>query len=242
MPIKQRNALSRSDFEEALDYLGSNVSDIAKQTNIPRAYLSDLKNRNVRLRREHEDKLRSFLEDQGVEFEAVDPPQRGRPGERQESPHSDVQVAQVIRRSLVLDDALDDSAIARALDAQADRDARISLLLATPVQFGSGFTLPGDTPEHSRAFKKSAEEARALLAESYLLVGILRGLRGFNAVASGSEPKTLGELLAKECASSLETAGMSAQSAEEPEPAASPAAPAAASPARKSFERADLER
>ena len=46
-------------------------------------------------------------------------------------------------------------------------------------------------------------------------------------------------LLAKECASSLEAAGMGAQSAEEPEPAASPAAPAA-SPARKSFELADL--
>ena len=73
MPIKQRNAITKADFEEALDYLGSSVSEVAKQTNIPRAYLSDLKNRNVRLRREHEDKLREYLVGQGVEFDGDTP-------------------------------------------------------------------------------------------------------------------------------------------------------------------------
>ena len=69
VPIKQRNAITKLDFEESLNYLGETVSGIAKQTGIPRAYLSDLKNRNVPLARAQEDKLRTYLDGQGVEFD-----------------------------------------------------------------------------------------------------------------------------------------------------------------------------
>lgn len=211
MPIKQRNAVSRSDFEEALDYLGSSVSEVAKATNIPRGYLSDLKNRNVRLRREHEEKLRSFLEDAGVEFEAADPPRRNVAPGRLESPHPAVEVAPLLRRSLALDDTLEDTAIADALEAQADRDARLSELFALPVKYRNGLEAMFGETVISGDSKKTIEEARRLLAESYLLVGILRGLRGFKAAKSDVEPQTIGDLLMQESDAVLEEAGLVVQ-------------------------------
>lgn len=218
MPIKQRNAITRTDFEEAVDYLGSSVSDVAKETNIPRAYLSDLKNRNVRLRREHEDKLRAFLENEGVEFDddGDDSPAPPAPAG---SPHASVEISLVRLRTIALDERHDDDDIATALDAQADRDARLSQLFATKVEREDGFFGPGD---HTEAFKKAVAEARALLAESAIVIGKLRGLRGLKGARSTEEPQTLGELLAKEHAGALEAAGLMGPPAE-PAPAPEPA-------------------
>ena len=202
MGIKQHNAVTKTTFEEALDYLGSNVSAVANATNIPRAYLSDLKNRNVRLRREHENKLRSFLQDQGVELESDAPADRRDP-EKSSSPHPAVEVAHVIRRSLTLADGLDDDEIAAALDAQADRDTRLSQLLAMNIK-GDWFDSSGYAPES----KQAINEARQLLEESYLVVGALRGLRGFKSAAPEGEPQTIGALLTKEHADALVAAGL----------------------------------
>ncbi len=206
MAIKHRNAVAKADFEDALDYLGLSVSEVAKRTGIPRAYLSDLKNRNVRLRREHEDKLRAHLEDEGVEFEEPGDADQVRPP-APPPPHPSVETAVVLRRSLSLADSLEDDQIAEALDAQADRDARLSELLRQKIAREE--VLLGLAPsKYTDEFKASVEEARRLLAESYFLIGVLRGLRGFTPTAGDAEPETLGELLAQEQAAALEAAGL----------------------------------
>ena len=218
MPLKAKNAISKTDVEDALAYMGSNVSAVAKQTNIPRSYLSDLKNRNVRLRREHEDKLRTFLQDQGVELESDTPTDQAKTA----SPHPAVEVAKVIRRSLTLDDALDDDVIAAALDAQADRDTRLSTLFAMRVEREVGLFDFSGHGDYTNESKRAIGEARSLLAESYMAVGILRGLRGFKAAAPEGEPQSIGEhfsdlfsdLLTKESAESA-----SAEPQAHPEPA-----------------------
>ena len=194
MPIKQRNAITKADVEEALDYLGSSVSAVAKATNIPRSYLSDLKNRNVPLRREHDEKLRSFLQDQGVELESDAPAGRRDPA-NPSSPHPSVEVAQVMRRSLVLDDAIEDDVIATALDAQADRDDRLSQLFALNLEKKKGLLTEffDEDGNYTAESKSAISEARLLLAVSYFAVGQLRGLRGFKAEAPEGEPKTIGE-------------------------------------------------
>lgn len=239
MPLKQRNTITKADFEEALDYLGSSISEVAKQTNIPRAYLSDLKNRNVRLRREHEDKLRTFLEDQGVEFESDEAPPGRRSSAAASSPHPSVEVTQVVRRSLALDDEQDNDAIAAALDSQADRDAQLSQLLSVTVERSEGLMFgPGDL---KKSCKQSLDEARRLLAESYLVVGILRGLRGFKVTDSKEEPQTLGALLAKEYEAALSAAGLIKQPEKQGENEGSEV-PVAAAPKseRKAFAIEDL--
>ena len=158
MAIKHRNAVAKADFEDALDYLGLSVSEVAKRTGIPRAYLSDLKNRNVRLRREHEDKLRAHLEDEGVEFEEPGDADQVRPP-APPPPHPSVETAVVLRRSLSLADSLEDDQIAEALDAQADRDARLSELLRQKIAREE--VLLGLAPsKYTDEFKASVEEAR----------------------------------------------------------------------------------
>jgi hypothetical protein len=233
VPLKNRNAITKADFEEALDYLGSSVSEVAKQTNIPRAYLSDLKNRNVRLRREHEEKLRTFLQDQDVELESDAPAGRRDPANKS-SPHPAVEVAQVIRRSLTLDDTLDDDAIAAALKAQADRDARLSQLFAMKIkQADNSIASFFDGDDDTKKSKQAIDEARRLLAESYIAVGILRGLRGFKSAAPEGEPQTLGELLTKEHADALEAAGLIESAPEPTEPSARQEPAPAAKPGDK---------
>jgi len=69
MAIKKTEILSRADFGEAVVTLRLNVSEIAKETGIPRTYLSEFRNGDRKLRPEHQAKLRDYFEAHGVVFE-----------------------------------------------------------------------------------------------------------------------------------------------------------------------------
>ena len=117
-------------------------------------------------------------------------------------------MSQITRRNLALADEQDDDVIAVALDAQADRDARLAQLFAMPIGREDGLTTLSGPGNLTREFKNSIEEARRLLAESYIVVGLLRGLRGFKAPSLTSEPQTLGDILTQESIAALKAAGL----------------------------------
>lgn len=68
MAIKQQPALTKEDFEAALVTLRMSVSEVARETGIPRHLVSHFRNYGDGLKPEQAAKLRDFLEDKGLEF------------------------------------------------------------------------------------------------------------------------------------------------------------------------------
>lgn len=68
MAVKQQPALSKEDFEQAIVTLRLSVSEVARETKIPRHIVSHFRNYGDGLKPEQAAKLRDFFEAQGVEF------------------------------------------------------------------------------------------------------------------------------------------------------------------------------
>lgn len=68
MAIKQQPALTRQDFEAALVTLRLSVSEVSRESGIPRHIVSHFRNYGDGLKPEQAAKLRDYLESKGVEF------------------------------------------------------------------------------------------------------------------------------------------------------------------------------
>lgn len=68
MAIKQQQSLTKGDFEAALVTLRLSVSEVARETSIPRHQVSHFRNYGDGLKPEQLAKLRDYLEDKGIEF------------------------------------------------------------------------------------------------------------------------------------------------------------------------------
>ena len=73
MPLKPKTVLSRDDFRAALDSHQISISQVAKATGIPRSYVSEFLSIGRALKPEQLQKVRDFLEGEGVEFEDAPP-------------------------------------------------------------------------------------------------------------------------------------------------------------------------
>jgi len=69
MSVKRKGVLSREDFREALDSHTISISQVAKATGVPRTYLSEFLSIGRPLKPEQLQKIRDFLESEGVEFD-----------------------------------------------------------------------------------------------------------------------------------------------------------------------------
>lgn len=68
MAIKQPTVLTKEDFEQALITLCLSISEVARETGIPRHVVSHFRNYSDGMKPEQVAKLRSYLESKGVEF------------------------------------------------------------------------------------------------------------------------------------------------------------------------------
>jgi hypothetical protein len=68
MAIKQQSALTKGDFEQAIVTLRLSVSEVSRESNIPRHVVSHFRNYGDGLKPEQAAKLRDWLESKGVEF------------------------------------------------------------------------------------------------------------------------------------------------------------------------------
>jgi hypothetical protein len=204
MPIKQRSVITKSDFEDALDYLGVSVSDVSKGSGVPRAYLSDLKNRGVPLRREYAEKLVEYLKGQGVEFDDDDAENAdGAEPQRPESPHPRVAMTEVlylpIRPEVVADQ------VRKVFEEIARNDARVSELYVRKVKRDSGGEIAGRSQDEVR-------ELFALLAWNYVLVRHLTVAD--SPLEKAPEEGTLHDLMLGTFAEGVERAGVERKEAE----------------------------
>lgn len=232
MTIKQPEILSRADFDQAVVTLRLNVSDVAKETGIPRTYLSEFRNGDRRLRPEHQAKLRDFFESKGVEFENA--------GERVAestdvvAPHPRLRAAQSVRCFFPVDEQIPDDVVARTMDLLEENDVRLAALFAQKAELNKA--LFGDD-EFSDEAKAALQEAFALLAENYVLFRMLRGWRAFNVKAATDGPDVIRKVMLDTFRARLEEAGLLARATDSSDQAAGdepatlkkPDAPAAAS-------------
>ena len=68
MAIKSQHTLTKEDFEAALVTLRLSVSEVARETEIPRHVVSHFRNYGDGMKPEQIAKLRDWLEDKGIEF------------------------------------------------------------------------------------------------------------------------------------------------------------------------------
>lgn len=68
MAIKQQHPLTKEDFEEALVTLRLSVSEVARETGIPRHIVSHFRNYGDGMKPEQAAKMRDYLEEKGIEF------------------------------------------------------------------------------------------------------------------------------------------------------------------------------
>lgn len=193
MPIKRSNVITKSDFEDALDYLGASISTIAQESGIPRAYLSDLKNRNIRLRREYEEKLRAYLLEKQIEFEADE----AAPRPAESAAHPSLKSAMVERCHLPISDEYSPEVIEEAMALLEASEARLTALLNQLAPMVDSI-LSFSGPEFSDETKAEIEEAKKLCIECYLLVRKLRGSRALRMAVVEEGKETIGDRFVEE--------------------------------------------
>jgi len=87
MAVKKQPVLTQEDFEAAIVTLRLSVSEVARETGIPRNIVSHFRNYGDGLKPEQAAKLRDWLESKGVEFtDEVETPAAAQPIGEQPSP------------------------------------------------------------------------------------------------------------------------------------------------------------
>lgn len=187
-----KHKISPENFQEALDYLGTSISDIAKQTGIPRAYLSDLKNRNVPLRREHADILAGYFETEGVPFsdEAV-PPANLHPSSIT-SLHPQLGVGFKQEHYFPISNTVPDDVVRNAMNIMDENDARLVVLLKTKIERDEGILKDGDLTDETKA---ALQETFALLAGNYITFRMLRGWSALKLKPATDKPETVHDMV-----------------------------------------------
>ena len=194
MAIKHPEPLSRADFDEAMVRLRISVSEVAKETGIPRTYLSEFRNGDRKLRPENLAKLRDYFESKGVEFadEPANDAGQGDASAKPATPNARMVAVQSVRFCFPIADNVPDDVVAKVMDQIEEGDARLVALFKTKVDRNSGLFGDGDFTEE---FSASLQEAFAILAANYILFRQLRGWSAFGVKPVTEDPQTLRDVL-----------------------------------------------
>lgn len=177
MAIKTLATLSKKDFDAALVTLRSNISEVSRDTGIPRHLLSHFRNYGDGLKPEQIAKLLDYLEDKGIELEDVSEQTKPEPKEKGETasqvtPHPRVAMAAV--RHFPISAEHTPEVVRQVLNEVDRNDARISELLAKKAKHASGMF--GDSEDFSETTQEDIRELFALLGANYVLVRYLTGI------------------------------------------------------------------
>lgn len=197
MAIKQPETLSRGDFDEAMVRLRLSVSEVAKETGIPRTYLSEYRNGDRKLRPENLAKLRDYFEGKGIEFDDV-ASAGGEPAAASVpqgiTPHPRLVAVQSVRFCFPLADTVPDDVVAKVMDQIEEGDARLLALFKEQIEREDGFFAEG---EFTDEFTAMLQEAFSILASNYVLSRMLRGWSAFGVKPITEDPQTLRDVLAE---------------------------------------------
>lgn len=191
MAIKKQSVLTKEDFEEALIELRLSVSEVSRETGIPRHIVSHFRNYGDGLKPEQSAKLRDFFESSGVEFtdeEETEPASNS----SVTSPNPRLDAALKVEHFFPISNAIPDNVIGNAMDIMEEADARLLVLLKTKIERESGIFSEGELAEETKA---ALQEVFALMAGNYLVFRMLRGWRAFNVKPATEAPETVRDMI-----------------------------------------------
>lgn len=192
MPIKKQPAVTPDDFRDALEELGASVSEVAKGTGIPRAYLSDLKTRGVALRREYAQKLREYLESRGIEFSDEASGRDDEDDAQDEPPHPKLSQDTAPRCFLEIASGIPRETVASAMKAMDEAEIRLAAVLRSKATREQGFFSSGDFAD---SVKEMIQESFALLAQIGLYHLMLAGSKAIRAQDIGGEDQRVADVV-----------------------------------------------
>lgn len=213
MSIKRTPRITRKQFEDALTELRMSVAEVSRDTEIPRAYLSELRNHDTPLRGEYDAKLRDWLIKKEVFAEAGDDAAKNEQDNDTSGPlpvPARLAAIKSIRYAFTIDDGITDEALNGALDLMEENDAELSALLSKGVS--QGFL--SDFDDESTA---AIQQALALCAFNYVLFRSLRGWRVFKASRSTDDIRKVRDVIFETFKPQLIAAGLIADEARDAE-------------------------
>lgn len=209
MAIKQQYPLTKEDFEAALVTLRLSVSEVARETGIPRHIVSHFRNYGDGLKPEQAAKLRDYLEEKGIEFteeestEAHQPAADPAPGVSSLNPL--LSVGLKVEHHFPISNNITDEVIRDAVYIMEENDARLMLLLQTKLERNEGFFADGDLTEETKA---TLQETFALLAGNYITFRMLRGWPALNVQPTTEKPQTVRDMVLQTFMQPLVDAGL----------------------------------
>lgn len=172
MAIKQHQILTRQEFDQAMVHLRLNISEVSRETSIPRTYLSEFRNGDRQLRPENLAKLRDYFEGKGVEFEDEPAPGESIPAASAPTdPSSDplgIQRAVLAIRHLAIAPNITNDQIQAILEKIETNDHEAEEMLKAKAESG----LLSDWSEATDAMLKGVF---GLFAANYVLLRHLQG-------------------------------------------------------------------
>ncbi|BCM23826.1 helix-turn-helix domain-containing protein [Methyloradius palustris] len=202
MAIKKEYALTRAEFDEAIVTLRLNVSEVSKETNIPRSYMSEFRNGDRQLRPEHLAKLKDYFESKGIVFEDSPPEPASHPPAT--LPNAPPLAAAPYKFLPVYLD-VDQPAVIKTQGVIQDNDARLAVLLQQTASRDDGFF---SESEFSEDTQEALQEVFTLMAANYVLWRSLSGWPALGLSASGADPQTIKDIVFETFREALVKAGL----------------------------------
>lgn len=215
MAIKPNHTLTKEDFEAALVTQRLSVSEVARETGIPRHIVSHFRNYGDGMKPEQAAKLRDYLEGLGVEFTDDEPATFDTPqGVASLSPQLGVGLK--VEHHFPISNALPDEVVRNAMYVMEENDARLMLLLQNKLERNEGFFGDGELTEETKA---TLQEVFALLSSNYITFRMLRGWPALNVQPTTDKPETVRDMILQTFMQPLTDAGLivAPQPAEESE-------------------------
>lgn len=208
MAIKKQTALTKGDFEAALVTLRLSVSEVSRESGIPRHIVSHFRNYGDGLKMEQAAKLQDFFESKGLEFtddEEDEELSQTAQSHSVASPSPRLDASLKVEYFFPLSNNIPDDVICNAMDIMEENDARLAVLLKGKAEHDEGFFSDGALTEETQA---ALQETFALLAGNYVIFRMLRGWRAFNQPPADENSKTVRDMLLETFKQPLIDAGL----------------------------------
>lgn len=195
MAIKKQPILTKEDFEAALVELRLSVSEVSRESGLPRHIISHFRNYGDGLKPEQAAKLRDYFESRGVEFtnEGELEPEKT-PATTGNQPFT-LPEDGLTRRSAIafrhffIDERLTDEQIEEAASRFEGNYDQVAELLGHDLK--TGFA----SDDYDEDTENKLRELWGLLAGLGVLILHMQGRFVVNVIPSEGKPKTLGDLL-----------------------------------------------
>jgi hypothetical protein len=203
--IKRTQPITKEDFEAALVTLRLSVSEVSRESGIPRHIVSHFRNYGDGLKPEQAAKLKDYLEDKGVEFTDDAEMLDTETAPSVSSLNPQLGIGLKVEHHFPISNNVSEEVIRDALYIMEENDARLMLLLQTKLERDDGFFGDGELVDDTKA---SLQETFALLAGNYIIFRMLRGWPALNVQPITDKPETVRDMILQTFMQQLVEAGL----------------------------------